>query len=962
MTANEKPLTPKEVIDLLTYDDVNTARSKKVIFELQGLLQKEEFAEEFLDKDGLNLLLQLVRKSSGSVQGFLLQDVKALLTYVNAIESLKEQPFLIDQIYALLAPSDGSHINLSVAKSTLELLIVICGVLADGHELIHKAAKGKASMDHRAYSCLIPLLNSPDLLCVRNTILFMNILMTKRKAADDLKGKKLLFRWKECGVLSLMENASVHDDPQIRQQLATFQRITNFTIPRSWEEAQKYRTQYEEMRRRYDQANEQLFVYQQQQAKVRLMKQEFARAQETIKALSSVMPHASTRYHPTKRFTAGGGIALNNLVDAKTEPIDLDVAASRELTATRKSLLEQLLANGDMRAVAEKLIAPQGFAAKGSMRGGRASAGFAQMIDDDDLLPPPTESDEEGPPPDDEDDRPPPDDDDEGPPPDDDEESPPPDDGEPGSARTPAKRGVGPKAGPGAAAAVAADGSPSGPSPDGGSAVAADGTPIAATNADGTPALGEGAVATPAAPGKVMAKPPPPPPPPPPGGKKKVPPPPPPGGKKLGGAGPAEPAAPSRLFYHGPEPKKKMKPLHWDKWNFDDQVERESFWGRIHSGKIDCTFDYEEFENMFAQKEATAAPTGPQKPEKVLLIDGKTYMNLSIVLHKLPAIPNIQRAIMELDDDTLKPPMIEAMVDPKLLTPEVVKEFMLSQHKKTVEEYEPPEQFVAMAISIPEFRKRCSCWLTLFGWEDGVEGVLRPIGKIRDAVRAVVESKHLPYFFGLLLAFGNMMNYGNSTKGNVPAISLTTLDKLDASKDNRGKTSLMQHLIHTAKARNPDSLELADELKPLAAAVSIKFEDLEKSVQEAVKAVEKFEREVKVVKKALVETGTDANDPFLPRMAAFSVKAAEDVEDIKAKFQELVDAKAEMIRHLGCPEKKPMSPEEVFGYLSTFAKKVGAVAEELQKEKKKAARKGQKLDSGGLDGLVGKLQEEMVNA
>ena len=88
---------------------------------------------------------------------------------------------------------------------------------------------------------------------------------------DQLKGKKLLFRWKEIGLLQHIENCSAFEDETIRQQLSTFQKVTNLTIPRSWEAAEKYKNQYEELKKRYDHANEEIFRYQQQQAKVRLL-------------------------------------------------------------------------------------------------------------------------------------------------------------------------------------------------------------------------------------------------------------------------------------------------------------------------------------------------------------------------------------------------------------------------------------------------------------------------------------------------------------------------------------------------------------------------------------------------------------------------------------------------------------------------------------------------------------------
>jgi hypothetical protein len=926
---------PQEVVDALLYGDVSSMAVKKMLFDFKGWAVDTDFAEDFLDKGGLDALLKLVRTTTGAVQSLILQAVRALLVYLNALERFAESPELVDRIYHLLSPPEpGAPVNLAVAKAALEVLVVVCGKLDNGHQYINDAAKRKIGVDNLPYGVLGPLLGSNDLNCVTSTLLLMNLLIAKRKAVNELKGKRLFFKWQQAGLLSLLKPLETIEDPGVKKQLSALQKATGYTIPRSWVEAHKFKTQYQDIKRRYDQANEQLFVLQQQQAKVRLLKQEFTRAQITLRALGALMPSVSTVQHPVKRFSEGGGIALSQLVHPDTEPLDIDAAAMKDTSDLQKKLLESLLKQPDLAAIAETIIVPD--VKKRGGFGARHGDPYASLyMTDDAAFPPPPDDD-------DDDDLPPPDDDDEDlPPPDDDDDDAPP------VAGTAPKHSGGV---PGQLKAGGAGGAPTGGSSGGPSGPLLP-TAVPPPSSGGTP-FGEGQVAAAVVAGRLPGGPPPPPPPPPPPRFGKGP---------LGPPGSGPSTGPSKSYYKGPAPTKKMRPLHWDKWALDDAQEKSSFWGAVHAGTIDCEFDYAEFEAMFCQKEIEKKEKA-KKVEKILLVDSKTYQNLSIMLHKLPTIPTIQNALLTLDGAILEPQMLLSMTDPKLLTAEVFKTFLQKQNDKPMEEYEPPEQFIAMAISVPEFQRRCAAWLFTLEWDDNVASAMKPIKRMNDAMQATINSKYLPVYLGMLLAFGNMMNHGNAQKGNAPAISLNALSKLEASKDNRGKVSLLQHLLDTVKKRQPDALELHEEMKPIFDGVgALKIDDLEKSISEAEKSLNVFRKDCTMVRKAIEEAGSAAEDPFIPYTAEFLARATQSLDQLKVLFAEAQKSADALQQHLGVPAKKPMKPEEIFAELIPFTDKVRAAAADAARDRKRLSRKGQKLDTD-LNNVVGALQEQVVSA
>merc|ERR1712000_479932 len=179
-----------------------------------------------------------------------------------------------------------------------------------------------------------------------------------------------------------------------------------------------------------------------------------------------------------------------------------------------------------------------------------------------------------------------------------------------------------------------------------------------------------------------------------------------------------------------------MRPLHWDKINVTliGGIEG-TIWSKIHDdSRIDTSFDFDEFESMFSQKEVVKEEKKEKKKEELMLVDPKTFMNFSIMLHKLPPIPMIQRAILELDSDTLKKDQIQALLnaaEPKSLPSDTIKEFRAKQDQKPVSEYNPPEQFVAMVLSMGDvFKPRLAAWTFTLSWKSRMETLRGPLVRV----------------------------------------------------------------------------------------------------------------------------------------------------------------------------------------------------------------------------------------
>jgi hypothetical protein len=400
-----------------------------------------------------------------------------------------------------------------------------------------------------------------------------------------------------------------------------------------------------------------------------------------------------------------------------------------------------------------------------------------------------------------------------------------------------------------------------------------------------------------------------------------------------------------------------MRPFHWENFKIEND---KAFWNKVHTGEVDCTYNYEEFENMFSQKELEKKEAKPVIV-KIQLMDSKKFQNISIMLHKMPKIPQIQRAVIDLDDALIAKDSLEAMIA-QVPTAEDAKEFNAQKDKKPVEEYEPPEQFFAMAMSTTEFQKRCQAWLFTRDWADTLANVEKPINRLATAVQSVRSSKHMSYIMGLILGFGNMMNHGNNLKGNAPGFHFNTLNKLDASKDKSGKISMFQYLITTIQEAHPEALDFGEEVKDVLNNVTtIKSEDVEKSVKDATDALNKFRMQVKTVKEKLEKEGASRDDVFIVRMTSFYIQAEEQLKMLQEKQTQLRNNFIDVLEWWSCPAKmlKDPKPEEYFAEFVPFVVKFRSLTAEYFKEKKKQAKRGMKL---GGDVAGGKGQEDVMQA
>eukprot|EP01062_Namystynia_karyoxenos_P054529 TRINITY_DN4493_c0_g1_i1.p1 TRINITY_DN4493_c0_g1~~TRINITY_DN4493_c0_g1_i1.p1 ORF type:complete len:1009 (+),score=362.05 TRINITY_DN4493_c0_g1_i1:88-3114(+) len=942
----------------------------------------EEFSESFLAGDGLNALLNAMA-SCHAQQAEILRVVRPLLPYQNAIDQLTESRALVDRLYGLLRHDSDGEADFKwqkKAKEVLEILIVTVGATEKGHELVHECAC-QVSQGEKPYAAIIPVLKAQDINTITNGLAFLNILATKRLKVGAKE--ELVKLWERCGLLKVMKCLTQLESVEVRNQLTVFQKLTGHIIPLGEYAARDMERRAQELARKAEESKKDLGQFISTLPRAAVIDGELSRVEETLGELQQLIAGltdaevqkllddskkwaqiSGTTVSDQYRVKAFRDIALtpqfkDKMMEAAKEALGQEASWSKMQKAGRQL-------DGDDLDFDDDSDAPSSDDEQERRRREKVLQQLRkEHLERPDDFDAPSASSSEPPPPDSDSDEP-------GPPPDDfDEDEPPPPDGDadgypPGEAGGPGG-GIG---GPGGAGGAAAAGAQPGVA----------GTTHADPAAAAADAAG-GAAAAPGAPPSVTSKGPPPPPAAP--GGVKAPPPPKaatkpagkPGGKKPGAKRGKGPPPLDLEFFKGPKPQKKMKVVHWDKYVLTTDPHR-TLWHRVHphpevGGDLDCSFDYEQLETLFSEKvKSDKKKDKKEKKEVITLIEGKKFQNLSIMLHKMPPLEQVERAVQTLDVAALDREKLEMLLA-GVPTDEDAEEFRGNMHKKPREEYEPPEKFFDMVLNSLEFTKRCKAWIFTLEWDENVESALKPIRKLQAASDAILTSQHLPYVMGIILGFGNILNHGHAQRGSAGAFGHATLSKLEMTKDQSGKVNLMQHLINTCRDRRPESLELAKELDPCMQGVqAIKFDEIDKGVTGLEAALRKFKAQVKQVRDKLAAAGLADSDPFGPRMVEFHSKAEAEYAAVEKEAQRVKETFTKVLEYWAAPPKalKKPEPDEFFAHFCPFLEKFGKGASDILKEKERAAKKGKKIQAkkgkgdDDVEKLAAGIKEQLISA
>jgi len=932
---------------------------KKEIFFLQRTaLQDIHFSEEFIAEGGIEILTKMVRKTKGNVQGYLLGALKSACAYISALEIIGESPELILQIYELTdisAEDSGQSNKLTIYKESLDLLIVFASYFNNGFDLVNDAASRRGEdLQRRPYASFMNLLMECADLQVRvNALILMNVML--KKAPNTSAKRELVFSWKTAGMMNVMEELSSIEYPAVKDQLFIFQKLSEVVIPRSWFVAEQYKVQMEELMKRYEKLQDEVFQHQRQQPQIRILHQQLKGYRDTLDLMSVANGFLSSMVsHPSSK-----AIVSDKDKEGKEQTIDLamydpamNVSVDNRLKEIRRALLEKILKEEDASGLT--LSTSSGDASRSAtgskslnvdltnehMQTDYTSADLedleylkvrykqlkaaasknkkikqvfnAEIQTGQDGM---TEANAAG------------------------------DDSSPTSG--------GPPPPPGGAAPPPKTGGPPPPAPKGGA-------PPPPPPPFGAPPPPPGMGGPPPPPPPFGAPPPPPGmggPPPPPGMGGPPPPPgmggPPPPGAIFGGFAQARPTKPVV------KPKKAMKPLQWDRVLASSREGQNSVWKNVKEAPL----REDEFVDMFHKKTSSKAKPKEVKkePEIMMLLDGKSFQALSIMLKRIPKVSKTQQAVLEMDDKTLDMTTLDLMIQ-NLPTEDVIQSFQSRHKEKPLADYFDAEKYMLMMISIPEFALRLRTWKFLLEFSETMENVAAPLDVLREAIDETKTCKNFQRCLGFILACGNYMNGSNTKKGQADGFNLKLLSKLDMTKDRTNKVSLLQYIVLMIYDTDPSIFTILDDMRVVHQAKDVSFERLQGAFDGLDGGLKKFRNSVNKVEKH-----EDKNSPYMKRVLSFLGDAEKRYQTQEKQYQEVKKSFFDLMeffafkKHLALK----MEPSEFFELLSEFLKKMAHYKDLVIKLKKTKVKKrnprgqGQKI-SGGIDGMVNEIKSTLA--
>ncbi|XP_056624776.1 formin-2 isoform X2 [Triplophysa dalaica] len=419
-----------------------------------------------------------------------------------------------------------------------------------------------------------------------------------------------------------------------------------------------------------------------------------------------------------------------------------------------------------------------------------------------------------------------------------------------------------------------------------------------------------------------MAPPPPPlpgmaPSPPPLPGMAPAPPPPPPGfGPPPPGFGPPPPfiglmppgmaqeTSPLKAVIEPPQP---MKPLYWTRIQLHTKKDARSalVWENVKEPLV----DFDEFVDLFAKsavkekkKPISDTITKSKAKQVVKLLSNKRSQAVGILMSSLHLdMKDIQNAILNMDCSVVDLETLQALYENRAQKEEMDQiEKHVRSSKDKVKPLDKPEQFLLQLSAVPQFSERVFCILFQSSFTECVSSVQRKLETLLRVCTALQSGQGVLQLLGLILAFGNIMNGGNRSRGQADGFALEILPKLKDVKSSDNSQSLLSYIVayylrhFDEDAGKETCVYLLPEPHDLFQASQMKFED--------------FQRDLRKLRK-------DLNACSAETEKVCNVSSEQYLQPFKGKMKEfLTRAKAE----LELQEKQLAETQRIFLELSVF--------------------------------------------
>lgn len=382
----------------------------------------------------------------------------------------------------------------------------------------------------------------------------------------------------------------------------------------------------------------------------------------------------------------------------------------------------------------------------------------------------------------------------------------------------------------------------------------------------------------PAAVAKAPAPPPPPPPPPPPlpmalsqkpsaGGAPPPPPPPPPppfpsGSKHKKGEQSNINVPTNSPFDNYPRPKRKLKQLHWEKFENDTS---NSFWQHTDTNTLVNDLQskgiFDELELIFAAKEIKKLATKKKEDmDKLGFLPRDVAQQFGINLHSFYNLSDeeIVQKVLKCDKDVINnQAVLEFFSKDEIVqvTNSLARNFepystdykleTVSRPDKDPSELQKPDRiYLELIYNLQHYWKsRIRALKVITTHEKEYEHLVSKLRNIDETVESLKTSKNLKHLFEIILAVGNYMN--DSTK-QASGFKLSSLQRLSFMKDDKNKMTFLHYVEKIARTQYPEILNFMNELSKCVEIAKYSIEAIENDCKDFVQSIKNVQSSVDI--------------------------------------------------------------------------------------------------------------------
>lgn len=393
-------------------------------------------------------------------------------------------------------------------------------------------------------------------------------------------------------------------------------------------------------------------------------------------------------------------------------------------------------------------------------------------------------------------------------------------------------------------------------------------------------------------------------------------------------------------------PKRKMKQLHWDKFEQTDH----SFWTETPGGfalELRERGIFEEVEQIFAAKEIRKLATKKKEDiDKVSFLSREVAQQFSINLHAFNSFSDedFVAKVLRCDKDVIQNhAVLEFFGKDEIVevTNSMARNFEpystnfkdgdKSKPEKDPAELQRPDRiYLELMYNLQHYWKsRVRALNLLCHYEKDYEDLVHKLRSIDEAVEGLKNSQNLRSLFGIILAVGNYMN--DSTK-QAQGFKLSSLQRLSFMKDDKNSMTFLHYVEKIVRHQYPEVLGFIDDLAKCIEIAKYSIETISTDCRDYAQFVKNVQSSIDIGN--LSELSTFHPDDrvlkvVLPVLPKTKRKSELLMDQAKYTFREFDS----IMRHFG---EDPTDPFVRNSFVSKFANFIGdfkrAQTENLRRE------------------------------